>query len=85
MTRSNQSPRRGRNSFSKSISKSYSRSSGSKGMKERSPDDKNGFGFEANNLYIKNIPDDFTEDDLVHLFEPFGHIKSSAIKASRLG
>ena len=36
-------------------------------------------------MYIKNIPDDFNEDDLVDLFKPFGYIKSSSLKRSKLG
>jgi len=50
-----------------------------------SPDDKHGFAYEANNLYVKNIPDDFDEEDFLKLFAPYGHIKSSAMKDNKLG
>lgn len=51
----------------------------------RSPSDKDGYATEANNLYIKNIPDEYKERDLVKLFSQFGHVKSSALKNSKLG
>ena len=47
--------------------------------------DKEEYGYEANNLYVKNIPEDFNEQDLMKLFEPFGHIKSSAMRSNNLG
>ena len=33
-----------------------------------------------NNLYVKHIPEEWTEDDLRREFEPFGLIKSLLLK-----
>ena len=71
--------------MTRSISSSRTESLNKRFLNKRSPSDKGGYNYEANNLYIKNIPDDFTEDDLYDLFKPYGHIKSSAMKRSNLG
>lgn len=38
-----------------------------------------------NNVYVKNIPKEFNESDLRRLFEPYGNIKSVALKTHQLG
>jgi len=48
-------------------------------------EDPNSYRCEANNIYIKNIPDDFNEDDFLKLFAPYGHIKSHCMKDNELG
>ena len=38
-----------------------------------------------NNIYIKNIPDSWTQTDLVRHFEQFGQITSSLLQESSAG
>ena len=38
-----------------------------------------------NNIYVKNLPPKMTEVGLRELFEPFGHIKSLAVRKNQIG
>lgn len=32
------------------------------------------------NVYVKNLPEDFSDDKLYELFEPYGHITSHKVR-----
>ena len=38
-----------------------------------------------NNVYVKKIPKDWTDEKLRELFEPFGNIKSLVLYANEFG
>lgn len=38
-----------------------------------------------NNVYVKNLPQGFSEPELKRLFEPFGNIKSLALRSNQIG
>ena len=49
------------------------------------PKDKRQIRRLINNIYIKNIPGDFTEKDIRSLFEKFGYIKSLILQSNSIG
>jgi RNA recognition motif-containing protein len=51
--------------------------------KDSTPDAKN--EYQSNNLYIKHIPDQWTEEILRNKFKPFGTIKSMPLKRNKYG
>ena len=49
------------------------------------PKDRRSFRRLINNIYVKNIPQDKTQEDVTDMFKPFGHIKSLVINANNIG
>lgn len=49
------------------------------------PKDRRHFRRLINNIYVKNIPMDKKEADIVDLFKPFGHIKSLVMQQNQIG
>ena len=43
------------------------------------PKDRRSFRRLINNIYVKNIPQDKTKEEITDLFKPFGHIKSLVV------
>lgn len=49
------------------------------------PKDRRSFRRLINNIYVKNIPQDKSKEDITEMFKPFGHIKSLVIQKNQIG
>lgn len=49
------------------------------------PKDRRSFRRLINNIYVKNIPQDKSKEDIADLFKPFGHIKSLVVNQNQIG
>ena len=49
------------------------------------PKDRRSFRRLINNIYVKNIPQDNSKEEITDWFKPFGHIKSLVVQANDIG
>jgi len=49
------------------------------------PKDRRSFRRLINNIYVKNIPQEMSKDEITDLFKPFGHIKSLVVQQNQIG
>jgi len=49
------------------------------------PKDRRHFRRLINNIYVKNLPMDKSEQDITDMFKPFGHIKSLVVQQNEFG
>merc|ERR1711970_1046058 len=49
------------------------------------PKDRRSFRRLINNIYVKNIPTEYSEQQITDLFKPFGHICSLVVKHHNIG